>query len=145
MNQAATAGVGGGALPNDAKSEDETRVLAATAALTFLAALGVSGGTNLAMILTKDPIIKKHKPTLAFASAWIGDGLLKKSEPGAVLRESEIVTGLRHSGKIAGEGHVDQQVPGKLMLDAKVVLVCPRNLVNQRGGVCSLTVVAEQP
>ena len=28
------------------------------------------------MILTKDPIIKKHKATLSFVSAWIGDGVL---------------------------------------------------------------------
>src|SRR5690242_45967 len=64
------------ALNDPAKSDDERRVLIATAVITFLAALGVSGGTNVIMILTNDPIIKQHKPTLAFASAWIGDGIL---------------------------------------------------------------------
>ncbi|HUS17684.1 MAG TPA: hypothetical protein VM536_22025 [Chloroflexia bacterium] len=64
------------ALHDPGKSEDERLVLATTAVITFVAALGVSGGTNLVMILTKDPIIKEHKPTLAFASAWIGDGIL---------------------------------------------------------------------
>lgn len=58
------------------KSGDERLVLITTAVITFVAALGVSGGTNLVMILTNDPIIKQHKPTLAFASAWIGDGIL---------------------------------------------------------------------
>ena len=64
------------ALTDKIQTEDERIVLAATAAITFLAALGVSGGTNLVMILTKDPIIKKHKATLSFVSAWIGDGVL---------------------------------------------------------------------
>src|SRR6476659_11384863 len=63
-------------LRDPTETEDERLVLATTAVVTFLAALGVSGGTNLVMILTKDPIIKDHKPTLAFASAWIGDGIL---------------------------------------------------------------------
>lgn len=65
-----------GAFPERETSDDEKLVLATTAVITFLAALGVSGGTNLVMILTNDPIIKQHKPTLAFASAWIGDGIL---------------------------------------------------------------------
>ena len=47
-----------------------------TAALVFLAALGVSGGSHLFMILTKNPLIKQHKATLEFWSAWIGDGVL---------------------------------------------------------------------
>ncbi len=64
------------ALGDSKKSDDEKLVLATTAVVTFLAALGVSGGTNLVMIATNDPIIKQHKPTLAFASAWIGDGIL---------------------------------------------------------------------
>src|SRR3954452_10101299 len=64
------------ALDDSAKRVDERRVLIATAVITFLAALGVSGGTNVVMMLTNDPIIKQHKPTLAFASAWIGDGIL---------------------------------------------------------------------
>ncbi|MGI8586368.1 MAG: hypothetical protein ACR2M0_01585 [Chloroflexia bacterium] len=64
------------ALRDEGKSDDEKLALATTAVVTFLAAFGVSGGTNLVMILTKDPIIKQHKPTLAFASAWIGDGIL---------------------------------------------------------------------
>jgi hypothetical protein len=64
------------ALHDPAKSNDEKRVLIATALITVLAAFGVSGGTNVVMILTNDPIIKQHKPTLAFASAWIGDGIL---------------------------------------------------------------------
>jgi|SwirhisoilCB2_FD_contig_61_2361164_length_794_multi_4_in_0_out_0_1 hypothetical protein len=63
-------------LQDTTRSDDEKLVVATTAVVTFLAALGVSGGTNLVMILTKDPIIKDHKPTLAFASAWIGDGIL---------------------------------------------------------------------
>ena len=64
------------ALTDRSKSDDEKLVLATTAVVTFLAAFGVSGGTNLVMIATHDPIIKQHKPTLAFASAWIGDGIL---------------------------------------------------------------------
>lgn len=64
------------ALNDDKISDDEKLTLATTAVVTFLAALGVSGGTNLVMMATNDPIIKEHKPTLAFASAWIGDGIL---------------------------------------------------------------------
>ncbi len=70
----ARAAAGFGAPP--AAAGDEKRVLTMTALVTFVAALGVSGGTNLIMMLTDDPIIKQHKPTLAFASAWIGDGIL---------------------------------------------------------------------
>ncbi len=64
------------ALQDPQISDDDKLALATTAVLTFLAALGVSGGANLAMILTDDPIIKQHKATLSFASAWIGDGIL---------------------------------------------------------------------
>jgi hypothetical protein len=64
------------ALKDPIKSDDEKLVLVTTAVITFLAALGVSGGTNLVMILTKDPIIREHKPTLSFLSAWVGDGIL---------------------------------------------------------------------
>lgn len=50
--------------------------MAATAAVTFAAALGVSGGTNVIMLLTKNDLIKKHRPTLTFRSAIFGDGLI---------------------------------------------------------------------
>ncbi|MDQ5823722.1 MAG: hypothetical protein M3441_05840 [Chloroflexota bacterium] len=49
---------------------------AKTAAITFAAALGVSGGTNVAMLLVDHPLIKEHRPTLTFRSAIWGDGVI---------------------------------------------------------------------
>jgi len=49
---------------------------AKTAAATFAAAFGVSGGTNVVMILMDHDLIKKHRPTLTFRSAWWGDGVI---------------------------------------------------------------------
>jgi hypothetical protein len=51
-------------------------LLAATALATFAAALGVSGGTNVWMLITDHPLIKEHRPTLTFRSAIFGDGIL---------------------------------------------------------------------
>ncbi len=51
-------------------------VLAITALITFLAALGVSGGTNIWMKIIDHPLIREHRPTLTFRSAIIGDGIL---------------------------------------------------------------------
>src|SRR4051812_20819142 len=48
----------------------------ATAVITFAAALGGSGGTNVWMLLTDHHLIKKHRPTLTFRSAIFGDGLI---------------------------------------------------------------------
>lgn len=56
--------------------EDDKGLMLATGLLTFAAALGVSGGTNLVMMLTKNDLIKKHRPTLTFRSAIFGDGLI---------------------------------------------------------------------
>lgn len=56
--------------------EADTKLLAATALATFAAALGVSGGTNIWMIITKNKLIKEHRPTLTFRSAIFGDGVL---------------------------------------------------------------------
>jgi hypothetical protein len=50
--------------------------LLGTALATFAAALGVSGGTNVWMLITSNDLIKKHRPTLTFRSAIIGDGIL---------------------------------------------------------------------
>ncbi len=58
------------------KDDSDKGLLAATALLTFAAAFGVSGGTNLVMLLTKNDLIKKHRPTLTFRSAIFGDGLI---------------------------------------------------------------------
>jgi hypothetical protein len=52
------------------------RLLLATALITFAAALGVSGGTNVWMLLTGNELIKKHRPTLTFRSAIFGDGVI---------------------------------------------------------------------
>ncbi len=52
------------------------KLVGVTAAVTFAAALGVSGGTNVVMLLTGNDLIKKHRPTLTFKSAIIGDGLI---------------------------------------------------------------------
>jgi hypothetical protein len=56
--------------------EADTKLLALTAAATFAAALGVSGGTNVWMLITDHNLIKKHRPTLTFRSAIFGDGVL---------------------------------------------------------------------
>ena len=56
--------------------EASNRLLAVTALVTFVAALGVSGGTNVWMMMTDHHLIKKHRPTLTFRSAIIGDGIL---------------------------------------------------------------------
>jgi hypothetical protein len=60
----------------DSGRELDPKLAALTAAVTFAAALGVSGGTNVAMLLVKHPLIKKHRPTLTFRSAIIGDGVI---------------------------------------------------------------------
>ncbi len=51
-------------------------LMAVTALVSFAAALGVSGGTNVVMLLTGNDLIKKHRPTLTFRSAIFGDGLI---------------------------------------------------------------------
>src|SRR6476659_11017380 len=51
-------------------------LLTVTALVTFVAALGVSGGTNVWMMFTDHHLIKQHRPTLTFRSALIGDGIL---------------------------------------------------------------------
>jgi hypothetical protein len=58
------------------KKSASKELLAATALATFAAALGVSGGTNVWMLITGHPLIKEHRPTLTFRSAIFGDGLL---------------------------------------------------------------------
>ena len=59
-----------------AETDLELREMVATALVTFAAALGVSGGTNVVMLLTKNDLIRKHRPTLTFRSAIFGDGLI---------------------------------------------------------------------
>ncbi|MEO8285606.1 MAG: hypothetical protein ABI670_04165 [Chloroflexota bacterium] len=61
---------------NQAKPQADTGLLAATALTTFVAALGVSGGTNVVMHFTGNKLIKEHRPTLTFRSAIFGDGVL---------------------------------------------------------------------
>jgi hypothetical protein len=56
--------------------QNDTARMVATGLITFAAALGVSGGTNLIMLLTKNDLIKKHRPTLTFKSAIFGDGVI---------------------------------------------------------------------
>ncbi|MDQ6693660.1 MAG: hypothetical protein M3014_04465 [Chloroflexota bacterium] len=56
--------------------ENDLPVTIATALVTFTAALGVSGGTNVWMLLTGNDLIKKHRPTLTFRSAIYGDGVI---------------------------------------------------------------------
>ena len=63
-------------LPDTWDQEDDLAAYAWTALVVFLAALGVSGGTHLWMILTRNPLIKEHKATLEFRSAVIGDGVI---------------------------------------------------------------------
>ena len=58
------------------KQAADKTLLAATALITFTAALGVSGGTNIWMLITGNDLIKKHRPTLTFRSAIFGDGLI---------------------------------------------------------------------
>lgn len=60
----------------DEERREDTALFVITAVATFLAALGVSGGTNVWMLLTKNDLIKKHRPTLTFRSAIFGDGLI---------------------------------------------------------------------
>jgi hypothetical protein len=58
------------------RERDDTALMVWTALVTFAAALGVSGGTNVVMLLTGSDLIKKHRPTLTFKSAIIGDGVI---------------------------------------------------------------------
>lgn len=51
-------------------------LMGATALATFAAALGVSGGTNVWMLVVGHDLIKKHRPTLTFRSAIFGDGVI---------------------------------------------------------------------
>lgn len=62
--------------PDTKGGEADARLLAATGLATFAAALGVSGGTNVWMLITRNPLIKAHRPTLTFRSAIFGDGLI---------------------------------------------------------------------
>jgi hypothetical protein len=55
---------------------DNLSLYALTAVVTFIAALGVSGGTNIWMMIAGNDLIEKYRPTLTFRSAWIGDGLI---------------------------------------------------------------------
>lgn len=64
------------AAPDDWEHENDLAAYALTAIIVFLAALGVSGGSHLWLILTRHPLIKEHKATLEFRSAVIGDGLI---------------------------------------------------------------------
>src|SRR5437773_5609742 len=57
-------------------TKPDAMLLAATALITFAAALGVSGGTNVWMLVIGHDLIKKHRPTLTSRSAIIGDGIL---------------------------------------------------------------------
>lgn len=57
-------------------SKADLAMYARTAAITFAAAFGVSGGTNAAMLVTGNDLVKKHRATLTFRSAWYGDGLI---------------------------------------------------------------------
>ncbi len=57
-------------------SDTDWSLRATTALITFAAALGVSGGTNVWMAIIDDPLIKKYRPTLTFRSAIFGDGLI---------------------------------------------------------------------
>lgn len=62
---------------NESKHKNpDPQLLAITALATFAAALGVSGGANVWMLLTKHPLIKQHRPTLTFRSAIFGDGII---------------------------------------------------------------------
>src|SRR5207237_10131580 len=63
-------------LRSDNKPGSERVLMVATALITFAAALGVPGGTNVWMLLIDHPLIKHHRPTLTFRSAIIGDGLI---------------------------------------------------------------------
>jgi hypothetical protein len=63
-------------LRNNIKSDPDTALMLATALISFAAALGVSGGTNVWMLVTGNPLIKKYRPTLTFRSAIFGDGLI---------------------------------------------------------------------
>src|SRR3712207_2092692 len=56
--------------------ESDWQLFAGTALITFAAALGVSGGTNVWMLIMKNDLIKKHRPTLTFRSAIFGDGVI---------------------------------------------------------------------
>src|SRR4051794_29804880 len=58
------------------KPQADAKLLATTALATFAAALGVSGGTNVWMLVARHPLIKQHRATLTFRSAIIGDGVL---------------------------------------------------------------------
>lgn len=57
-------------------TQTDWRLMGITALATFAAALGVSGGTNVWMIITKNRLIKEHRPTLTFRSAIFGDGVI---------------------------------------------------------------------
>jgi hypothetical protein len=58
------------------KGELDAKLAALTAAVTFVAALGVSGGTHAVMLSMQHPLIKRHRATLTFRSAIIGDGVI---------------------------------------------------------------------
>ena len=63
-------------MSSKSKPGSDRALMVATALITFAAALGVSGGTNVWMLLIGHDLIKKHRPTLTFRSAIIGDGVI---------------------------------------------------------------------
>jgi hypothetical protein len=48
----------------------------AIATVTLALAFGVNAVTHLVLLLRHDPLVREHRGTLQFLSAWIGDGVL---------------------------------------------------------------------
>ena len=85
---------------SEIRNPDDPALLAVTALVTFAAALGVSGGTNVWMLITKNKLIKEHRPTLTFRSAIFGDGLILPVINVLMMR-SFVRWGVRFSGRTA--------------------------------------------
>ena len=107
------------------QDDDDLGIYVWTAIIVFLAALGVSGGTHLYMMLIDHPLIRQHKATLEFRSAVIGDGVILP------IASVLMVRGLRHWGTRPGRRSVLASLTLGVLCTSIVHLVqARRKLVN---------------
>jgi hypothetical protein len=72
----------------------------AIAAGTVLLAFGVNAAAHLVLLARKHPLVRDHRGTLRFVSAWVGDGLLL---PAMNIAAVDL---LRHSGGLPRPGEL---------------------------------------
>lgn len=69
------------------RTDPAWRIAPFVAVLTALAGLGVQAGLNVWLWRCRSPLVTHHRPTLAFLSAVMGDGLLLPGVNAALVRQ----------------------------------------------------------